>query len=111
MEQVVWLNGHWQRWMTFADPSNPPVPEAALLAAADVLVTTDELDTARDSSGRFHATELNTGVVYLRSTRGAMAMVQSWRKAMLRQKGSPHLTENVNDQSLFNQVHQWLMKA
>ena len=48
--------------------------------------------------------ELNTGVVYFRHTPGAKAMVQSWRKAMLRQKGRSDLTENVNDQSLFNQV-------
>lgn len=102
---VVWLNGHWQRWMTWAEAaSQPPVPQAAVLAAADVLVTTDELDTARDTAGTFHAMELNTGVVYLRATRGALAMVQSWRKAMLRQKDRADLTENVNDQSLFNQV-------
>ena len=101
---VVWLNSHWQRWMTFADPSRPPVPQAFALAAADVLVTTDELDTARDTTGLAHAMELNTGVVYLRATRGALAMVQSWRKAMLRQKDRSDLTENVNDQSLFNQV-------
>ena len=101
---VVWLNGHWQRWTTWADSLNPPVPEASLLAAADVLVTTDELDSAKDSTGSASAMELNTGVVYLRATRGALAMVQSWRKAMLRQKGRHDLTENVNDQSLFNQV-------
>ena len=46
---VVWLNGHW-RWMTWAEAaSQPPVPQAAVLAA-DVLVTTDELDT-RDTAG------------------------------------------------------------
>ena len=101
---VVWLNGHWRRWMSWADPAHPPVPQAAALALADVLVTTDELDTTHDDSGRGVSAELNTGVVYLRGTRGAKAMVQSWRKAMLRQKGGKHLTENVNDQSLFNQV-------
>ena len=41
---VVWLNGHWQRWMTHSDQTHPAVPEAALIAAADVLVTTDGLD-------------------------------------------------------------------
>ena len=101
---VVWLNGHWQRWMTWADKANPPVPQAAALAAADVLVTTDELDARHDETGVGHATELNTGVIHLRATRGAMAMVQSWRKAMLRQKGRTDLTENVNDQSLFNGI-------
>jgi arabinosyltransferase len=45
-----------------------------------------------------------TGVVYFRNTLGSLAMVQQWRKAMLQQKGRKDLTENVNDQSLFNQV-------
>ena len=45
---VVWLNDHWQRWMTYADKQRPPVPEATLIAAADVLVTTDELDHVRN---------------------------------------------------------------
>ena len=40
---VVWLNGHWQRWMTWAHAAAPPVQEASLIALADVLVTTDEL--------------------------------------------------------------------
>jgi hypothetical protein len=102
---VVWLNGHWQRWMTHSDPTHPAVPEAALIAAADVLVTTDGLDVRQDARGGLAGIiELNTGVVYFRQTVGAKAMVQSWRKAMLHQKGRPDLTENVNDQSLFNQV-------
>mmetsp|Transcript_54409 Transcript_54409/g.125354 ORF Transcript_54409/g.125354 Transcript_54409/m.125354 type:complete len:843 (-) Transcript_54409:283-2811(-) len=101
---VVWLNDHWQRWMTHADPERPPVPEAALIALADVLVTTDEVDAAEDARGDRYARELNTGVVYFRCTLGSRAMVQSWRKSMLAMKGSPHLSENVNDQSLFNQV-------
>ena len=104
---VVWLNGHWQRWMTWTDPVHPPLPEAQVIALADVLVTTDELSAQRDAQGgrlgSMH-TELNTGVVYFRATEGALAMVQQWRKSMLAQKGRRDLTENVNDQSLFNQV-------
>ena len=70
-------------------------------------VTTDELSAERDASGRVFSgvhTELNTGVVYFRSTRGSLSMVQQWRKSMLSQKGRRDLTENVNDQSLFNAV-------
>jgi hypothetical protein len=76
---VVWLNGHWQRWMTWADAAHPPVPEAALIAHADVLVTTDELSTEADAKGGLVGAmhiELNTGVVYLRCTNGSLAMVQ-----------------------------------
>ena len=67
---VVWLNDHLQRWMTWADASHPPVAEAALIAFADVLVTTDELSAERDAKGGavggMHL-ELNTGVVYFRA--------------------------------------------
>ena len=103
---VVWLNGHWQRWMTWADAAAPPVREASLIALADVLVTTDELDHAADAKGRRPSTgqDLNTGVVHFRAGPGALAMVQQWRKAMLARKGDKNLNENVNDQSLFNQV-------
>ena len=103
---VVWLNGHWARWMSWAQPSSPPLPEAALIALADVLVTTDELDADRDLTGvkPGAGTDLNTGVVYFRSGQGALAMVQAWRRAMLGRKGDKNLNENVNDQSLFNQV-------
>jgi len=105
---VVWLNGHWQRWMTWEDAAAQPVAEASLIALADVLVTTDELDAAADARGRRPSTgqDLNTGVVYFRAGLGALAMVQEWRKAMLARKGDKDLNENVNDQSLFNSVVQ-----
>ena len=103
---VVWLNGHWALWMSWAQPAEPPLPEAALIALADVLVTTDELDAERDVTGvrPGAGTDLNTGVVYFRSGPGSLAMIQQWRKAMLSRKGDKNLNENVNDQSLFNQA-------
>ena len=103
---VVWLNDGWKRWMTWREPSQPPVPEAGLMAMADLLVTTDELNTERDAQGG-RAAELNTGVVYLRAGAGARAMVQMWRESMLRlskHRAKSQLTENDNDQSLFNQI-------
>tara|TARA_B100000524_G_scaffold344764_1_gene242466 strand:+ start:205 stop:2913 length:2709 start_codon:yes stop_codon:yes gene_type:complete len=119
---VVWINGHWQRWMSWDGAAaahaaaahaagapaavSPPVQEASLIALADILVTTDELDTDKDSKGfqPNSGSDLNTGVVYFRHGRGALAMVQQWRKSMLSRKGDKNLNENVNDQSLFNQV-------
>ena len=47
---VVWLNGQWQRWMSWDFAA--PLPEASLIALADILVTTDELDAARDVKGQ-----------------------------------------------------------
>ena len=43
---VVWLRGGWERWMSHRQPGRPPLREAALLAMADVLVSTDELSTS-----------------------------------------------------------------
>ena len=105
---VVWLNDGWRRWMTWRDPTQPPVAEAALIAFADVLVTSDELNTDRDAQGG-RSSELNTGVVYFRAGGGggAKAMVQAWRESMLRlsrNRAKSSLTENDNDQSLFNQI-------
>ena len=37
---VVWLSGHWQRWMSWDDPRHPPLAEAALIARADILAST-----------------------------------------------------------------------
>ena len=100
---VVWLNGHWKRWMTWRDLTEPPVAEAALIARVDILVTTDELSIDADvRGGRPH--ELNTGVIYFRAGAGALKMLEAWRSSMTRQRGRRDLTENVNDQMLFNGI-------
>ena len=43
--------------MTHADPSHPALPEAALIAAADVLVTTDGLDARQVRRARLSGDE------------------------------------------------------
>eukprot|EP00966_Prymnesium_polylepis_P076516 1773737-Prymnesium_polylepis.1 len=77
---VVWLNGRWPRWMTWEVP-NATLPQAQLIALADILVTTDELNAQKDANGGRpdRMSDLNTGVVYFRNTKGALAMVQQWR--------------------------------
>ena len=74
---VVWLNGQWQRWMSWA--AGPPLVEASLIALADILVTTDELDAARDATGMKpeRGTDLNTGVVHFRRGAGALGWSSS----------------------------------
>ena len=104
---VVWLRGGWERWMSHRQPGRPPLREAALLAMADVLVSTDELDEEYDAHGRWERwpfglgwgwrTDLNTGVVFWRATNGSKAFLQAWRLAMLDKKE----TENTNDQFVF----------
>ena len=104
---VVWLGGEWEQWMTYRVPTRPPLPEAALLAMADVLVSTDELDEAFDAHGRWERwprgvgwgrrTDLNTGVVYFRATNGSRAFIQAWRLAMLAKRE----VEHTNDQFVF----------
>ena len=95
-------------------PSRPPLPEAALLAMADVLVSTDELDEAFDGLGRWERwpfgvgwgrrADLNTGVVFFRATNGSLAFIQAWRLAMLAKRDTG---EHTNDQFVFvSMVHQ-----
>ena len=104
---VVWLRGGWERWMTYRNPRLPPLPEARLMAMADVLVSTDELDTEYDAHGTWNRwpfgvgwgwrAELNTGVVHFRATNGSLAFVQAWRRAMLAKRN----VEHTNDQFVF----------
>ena len=69
------------------EPARPPLAEAGLLALADVLVSTDELDAEYDALGTWERwpngvgwgrrSDLNTGVVYFRATNGSRAFVQA----------------------------------
>ena len=103
---VVWLNGHWQRWMAYPQQQqqqpqlDAPCAEARLISLADVLVSTDEIDPAADARGWGMGSELNTGVLFFRATSGALAVVQAWRRAMMGVRAH----EFVNDQTIFNQV-------
>ena len=105
---VVWLGSAWERWMSYrGEPARPPLAEAGLLALADVLVSTDELDAEYDALGTWERwpngvgwgrrSDLNTGVVYFRATNGSRAFVQAWRLAMLAKRETP----NTNDQFIF----------
>ena len=93
--------------MSYRYPDLPPLPEARLMAMADVLVSTDELDTEYDAHGTWNRwpfglgwgwrAELNTGVVHFRATNGSLAFVQAWRRAMLAKRN----VEHTNDQFIF----------
>ena len=89
---VIWLDGGWRAWMMPPGRSERPIAEAALLHYADVLVSTDELDTEMDAAdltrgpgdsgwlGFGMRSELNTGVIFCRgeSVR-ALAVAHAWR--------------------------------
>jgi hypothetical protein len=81
---IVWLSPRWEPWMTYRHmASHPPHREAALMAMADVLVSTDELDEQYDAFGSWERwpfgvgwgrrAELNTGVLFFRNTNGSRA--------------------------------------
>ncbi|KAL1519824.1 hypothetical protein AB1Y20_023330 [Prymnesium parvum] len=106
---VVWIRPEWERWMSYRGEKHgrPPLPEAALQAMADVLVSTDELDEEYDAHGLWERwphgvgwgrrSDLNTGVLFFRATNGSKAFVQAWRLAMLAKRE----VENTNDQFVF----------
>ena len=105
---IVWLSPRWEPWMTYRhEATYPPYREAALMAMADVLVSTDELDEAYDGFGSWERypfgvgwgrrSELNTGVLFFRATNGSKAFVQAWRLAMLAKRNVAY----TNDQFVF----------
>ena len=98
---IVWLSPHWERWMTYKQPGTP-VAEAALMAMADVLVSTDELNEEEDRKQSGFRVDLNTGVLFFRATNGSRAFIQGWRLAMMAQKNTP----DTNDQFIFCQLVQ-----
>ena len=89
--------------MAYGHPAQPPLPEAALSALADVLVSTDEINAGKDAPhGSWGwGSELNTGVLFFRATPGSLAVVQAWRQAMMRVRAA----EFVNDQGMREQPH------
>ena len=88
--------------MAYGEAGSPVLPTASLIAMADVLVSTDEIDAGRDGEGGgwCFGAELNTGVLFFRGTAGSRAVVQAWRKAMMNVKG----VQFINDQNIFNNV-------
>ena len=98
---IVWMSPHWERWMTYRQVG-APVAEAALMAMADVLVSTDELNDAEDRRHSGFRVDLNTGVLFFRATNGSKAFIQGWRLAMLAKQ---HVSD-TNDQFIFCQLVQ-----
>ena len=113
---VVWLRSGWQRWMEYAARGPGPLPEAVLLATADVLVSTDELDAdidalpvgdghdAGDTGWLGHGMrgELNTGVLFFRGgAAGALAFARAWRRRLVHARARSMPT---NDQPVFNEL-------
>ena len=70
------------------------------LAAADVLLSTDCIDLAADRRGACTEANLNTGVLYLRSTEAALAFTSEWARRMETVGPEPWL----DDQAVLNNM-------
>ena len=102
---AVGAGGGGGLWVCDADVSflRPPSTELAMrpsLAAADVLLSTDCIDLAADRRGACTEANLNTGVLYLRSTEAALAFTSEWARRMETVGPEPWL----DDQAVLNNM-------
>ena len=102
---AVGAGGAGGLWVCDADVSflRPPSTELAMrpsLAAADVLLSTDCIDLAADRRGECTEANLNTGVLYLRSTEAALAFTSEWARRMETVGPEPWL----DDQAVLNNM-------
>ena len=76
---VLWFESPWP-WV--GGPGVTVFPEAAKMAKADVLISTDIVEVEADSE---HASwvlnrEYNTGIVFFRATNASLGLVKLWRE-------------------------------
>eukprot|EP00898_Chlorokybus_atmophyticus_P008473 jgi/Chlat1/8627/Chrsp86S08010 len=81
------------------NPSPSPIrlPAARLFADADILVTSDCIDATKDIVPELVTWEINTGVLFVRSTPRSIEFCEEWRERALS-------TTDGHDQSEFNRI-------
>lgn len=95
----VWVCDADSVWLR---PPPRSLAHGAQLSAADVLVSTDCIDLAADARGDEcgRSANLNTGILYLRTTAPARRFVAKWASAMESVGPEPWL----DDQAVFNNL-------
>jgi hypothetical protein len=98
---VLWFESPWP-WV--GGGGVPVFPEAAKMAHADVLISTDIVEVEADSE---HASwllnrEYNTGIVFFRATNASIALVKLWRERVEIEGAIKGLY--INDQAVFNRM-------
>lgn len=98
---VSWLDSPW-RWI--GTNGVAPVPEAAMMAKADVLVSSDVVEIEADSHhGRWLLDrEYNTGILFFRATNASIGLVKLWRERLEIEGAIKGLY--INDQAVFNRM-------
>jgi hypothetical protein len=98
---VLWFESPWP-WVGGAGVQ--VFPEAAKMAKADVLISTDIVEVEADSE---HASwllnrEYNTGIVFFRATNASLGLVKLWRERVEIEGAIKGLY--INDQAVFNRM-------
>jgi len=98
---VLWFDSPWP-WLGANGVA--PVAEAAKMAKADVLISTDIVEVETDS---IHANwllnrEYNTGIVFFRATNASIQLVKLWRVRCDIEGAIEGLY--INDQAVFNRM-------
>lgn len=94
---VAWLSDP----RPYLNPATAP-DRSALMALADVVTASDAVDVASDSEegGWLTRQEINTGVLLFRATKGAVTVIDEWRRRMSSAIASKQWTLQ-NDQLFF----------
>ena len=103
---VLWFDSPWP-WLGGVGVSSPPV--AAKMVLADVLISSDAVDLNTDTETKrwLQDEELNTGIVFLRSTPSSLALVKLWKARLAIEGAIPGIY--INEQAVFNRmVKGWL---
>ena len=105
---VVWFESPW-RWIGPKGANVSVYPEAAKMAKADLLVSTDIVEVETDSiwASWLLNREYNTGIIFWRATERSLLLVKLWRERLEIEGAIPGLY--INDQAVFNRMShgQW----
>eukprot|EP00898_Chlorokybus_atmophyticus_P002642 jgi/Chlat1/3379/Chrsp23S03728 len=92
---TVWLGNPWPLLGRTGVPTK--LPEAKFFQHADVLVTSDCINRVMDMKADVMQQEINTGVLFMRSTAASIALCAEWQKRSME-------TTDGHDQMEFNRI-------
>jgi hypothetical protein len=98
---VVWLDSPWP-WIGPKGWTGTLLPEAAKMAKADLLVSTDVVELQPGSASALQDREYSTGMAFWRANQRSLELLRLWRERLDVEAAPPGLY--VHDQAVFNRL-------